>query len=51
MAQSFKTFFVLICNSTENKIGHAYIYFKMPTIVGILTSISIMNTTSKSLKI
>ena len=40
-------FFML--NSTEHKIYHAH-NVKMPTIVGILTFISSMNTISESLK-
>ena len=39
----------LILNSTEHKIYHPH-NIKMPTIVGILTFISMINTTSKSLK-
>ena len=42
-------FFML--SSTEHKIYPAYIYIQMPTIVGILTFISMINTTSESLKV
>ena len=42
----YKTFSML--NSAEHEIYHAHV--KMPTIVGILTFISIVNTTSERLK-
>ena len=42
-----KTFFML--NSAEQEII-MFINIKMPTIVGILTFISMINTTSKNLK-
>ena len=46
-AQGHKTFYML--NSAEHKIYPAH-KFKMPTIIGILTFISIINTTSERLK-
>ena len=46
-SRGYKTFFVL--NSTEHGIYHV-IYVKTPTIVGILTFISVINTTTESLK-
>ena len=36
--------------STEHEIYHAHKQFKMPTIVGILKYISMINTLSESLK-
>ena len=42
----YKTFSML--NSAEHKIYHAHV--RMPTIVGILTFISMINTTSARLK-
>ena len=44
--RGYKTFFVL--NSTEREINHAH-NIKMPTSVGILTLMSMINTTSESL--
>ena len=37
-------------NSTENDIYQAHIKYKMPKIVGIVTIISMINTTSERLK-
>ena len=48
LTPGFKTFSML--HSIEHEIYHAY-RFKMPTIVGILTFISMLNTTSESLKV
>ena len=45
--QGYKTFFML--NSTEHGIYHAH-NVKMPTIVGILTFISTINTTPERFK-
>ena len=39
----------IMLNSNEHEIYHALIV-KMPTLVGILTFISMINTTSESLK-
>ena len=44
----FKTLFIL--NLAEHEIYHAH-NIKMPTIVGILIFISMINTTSGSLKV
>ena len=44
--RGYKTFFIL--NSAEHEIYPAHV--KMPTIVGILTFISMINTTSERLK-
>ena len=46
--QAHKTFFM--CISTEHVFFIMFINVKMPTIVGILTFISMINTTSESLK-
>ena len=43
-----ETFYML--NSAEHEIYPAHKRFKMPTIVGILTIISMINTTSERLK-
>ena len=48
LTRGYKTFFML--KSIEHKIYHAHKCFKMPAIVGFLTFISMINTTSKSLK-
>ena len=46
--RGYKTFFML--NSTEQKKITMLINVKMPTVVGILTFISMINTTSEDLK-